>query len=214
MTLVAAGVAPQGTYRFAIPVYASARFATMPTSILLGRPEVSHRQAMEWMEAWDPAPALKNIRTPMLFLSDAEDIAFPMPTWQATTDAVSGMAQRSLRIAYPHNHSISLPSRTEAVFAEAVLQRRPLPKWGGLQRANRELSCAFQPAGRKIVEAHLCATRATGFWADRRWLPYPATPDPDARLIRGTLPFGATAFFFQVKDDQGAIWSSPLGSRR
>jgi len=210
LTLVATTVAPQGTYRFAIPVYASAGFTRFQTGILLGRPEVTAEQADEWTKRWDPLPALKRNRTPMLFLTDAEDLAFPAPSWQQTTDAVAGPVQRSMRIEFPHDHQSSFHSRTEAVFAEAMLQGKPLPVWGKPVQEGRRLACEICANGRRFRETSLFYTRAKGFWGDRRWRAVPATLRNG--ILSAVLPPETTAAFFGVKDTQDCQWSSDLMS--
>ncbi|MBR4518685.1 MAG: prolyl oligopeptidase family serine peptidase [Victivallales bacterium] len=210
LTLVATTVAPQGTYCFAIPVYASAGFTRFQTGILLGRPEVTAEQADEWTKRWNPLPALKRNRTPMLFLTDAEDLAFPAPSWQQTTDAVAGPVQRSMRIEFPHDHQSSFHSRTEAVFAEAMLQGKPLPVWGKPVQEGRRLACEICANGRRFRETSLFYTRAKGFWGDRRWRAVPATLRNG--ILSAVLPPETTAAFFGVKDTQDCQWSSDLMS--
>ena len=210
LTLVATTVAPQGTYRFAIPVYASAGFTRFRTGILLGRPEVTAGQADEWTKRWDPLPGLAENRTPMLFLTDAEDAAFPAPSWQRTTEAVAGTVQRSMRIDFPHDHQSSFQSRTEAVFAEACLKGKTLPVWGTPVQEGRRLVCEICANGRRFCETSLFYTRAAGFWGDRRWRAVPATLHDG--VLSAVLQPETTAAFFGVKDTQGCRWSSGLVS--
>ena len=208
LTLLATTVAPQGTYRFAIPVYASAGFTAYPTSILWGRPEITPEQVRRWTDLWDPLPALPKNRTPMLFLTDAEDVAYALPSWQQTTETVSGPVQRSMRIEFTHGHQFSFHSRTEAVFAEAMLKGKPLPVWGKPCLNGKALTCEFRASGQKLQEAMLCYTRAEGYWCDRRWNTLPAKHG--AGILSADLPLHTTAAFFWVKDSQGCQWSSPV----
>lgn len=208
LTIISNAVAPGETYQFGIPVYASAGFTQLPTSCLFGRPEVTKEQAAKWNALWDPSPALKQIHTPMLFLTDAEDSAFALPTWEWTTENTSGSVQRSMRIEFNHDHESSMRSRTEAAFADAILQQKPLPQWGKPKKLGNRILCGFLCPGCRIREATLCITRAEGFWADRKWRSLPATETNGT--LEATLLYGVKAAFFHITDEYGCQWSSPV----
>ncbi len=208
LALSASSITPEETYRFAIPVYASTHFTDYPTSTVA--PEtVTDEQVRKWTQMWDPAPAVARTTTPTLFLSDAEDVAFNLPTWQKTTELpAQKYIQRSLRIHYSHNHERSMYSCTEAVFADAVLRKKQLPRWGMIQNDGGEIRASLEMNGRRIVNCELCYTRAEGFWADRRWTAVPVKITE--KQVKAILPRYTTAAFFSVTDEGDCIWTSPV----
>jgi len=209
LTLVATAIAPKDTYRFAIPGYASADFARLPSCCIFGNPKITREMVRKWTDLWDPKPALKGITTPMLFLTDAEDLAFPLPTWVDTVEGVGGPRQRSMRIDFVHDHEHSLHSKTEATFADAVVHGKPLPVWGEMELQGTTVRCPFAFEGRHVYSAELCYTRSEGLWADRKWRATPARESGDG-ILSAELAWGANTAFFHVTDDYGCQWSSPV----
>ena len=208
LALIASSVSPQNTYRFVIPVYASTHF-TDHFSSTVDPARCTEEQLKRWTQMWDPTPALRKSATPTLFLTDAEDLAFALPSWEKTTELQEpGYVKRSLRIGYSHDHEASMHSRTEAAFADAVLNHDKLPEWDLVRNDGTKLRTAVEMNGRRIVSCKLCYTRAEGFWADRRWREIPLkTSDGQVEV---DLPRYATAAFFAVSDDLGGIWTSQV----
>jgi len=209
LTLIASSIVPENTYRFAIPVYASSHFADYATSTVPENSGITREQLDKWTSIWDAAPALKGMTTPMLFLTDAEDVAFVMPTWQKTTELPAKQAvYRSSRIAYTHDHETSMASKTEASFADAMLHGKKLPTWGAIALEDNVFKSTLKMNGRRIVSCELCFTRAEGFWADRTWRHIPAKVT-GSHVEMQAFPY-TTAAFFTVTDDYGCKWSSPV----
>ena len=208
LTLIASSIAPKGTFKFSIPVYASSGF-TSYASTTVNLDAITQEQADNWTNTWDAAPALKGMETPTLFLTDAEDIAFALPSWQKTTELpAKRAAYRSLRIHYVHNHEASMCSKTEAAFAEAMLNGRKLPQWGAIKSDGKCFRSTLDMNGRRIVSCELCFTRAEGYWGDRNWNANPVRIK--GKQVEADYPRYTTAAFFLVTDDYGCKWSSPV----
>ena len=203
--LTNAVVALDERYKFAAPVYGCA-FCENPESTLASSVDGATRK--KWFRMWDPAQGLKFIRTPMLFLTDAEDASFPLPSWQRTVDGIKAPVYQSLRFNYSHNHSISYASRTIPSFARAMLEGAELPVMGRIHKKDGQLEAKLDMKGRKAAKCLLVATRATGPYVDRTWREYPAECTGDA-IASCSLPKFASAAFFQVIDEEGCTWSSP-----
>ena len=193
-------------FRFAIPVYGCG-FFNLPESRLVGTGE-SDRQRDRWFQLWDPGRHLSAAAMPFLWLTGAEDSAFPLPAWQRSSAAPQGTVCRSLRIDYPHDHTRCWSSKTIFDFARSTVEGKRLPSFGPVSRDGENLHVRFDRAGRGIRSVELCFTRAAGAWQDRRWHTLPAKADGDE--ISAELPQLTTAAFFQCRDANGALWSSEL----
>ena len=194
-------------FRFAIPVYGCG-FFNLPESRITDLGENSEERD-EWFRLWDPGFRLPAASMPFLWLTDAEDTAFPLPAWQRSTTATAGEFRCSLRIDYPHDHTRCWSSKTIFDFAHSVIEGKPLPAFEPVRSAGRKLSVRFNDAKRGIRSAQLCYTRASGAWQDRRWHPLPAEQNADGEFSAEMPPL-TTAAFFQCRDGNDCLWSSGL----
>jgi len=197
-------------YRCAIPVYGSG-YLTEEENCLCATYSPEDPRLQRWIELWDPKHILPAITMPTLFLTDAEDMAFPIPAWQRSTDEVSGPVYRSMRIRFPHGHQPCWPSKTIPDFIQACYNGAPLPQFSALSLANGVLSCKIDLAGRTPASAQLCFTRAWGYWADTVWGDYPVEVKDGCLSYK--LPPYTRAAFFALKDEHGSTWSSPVWLR-
>ena len=202
---ITAGLEKQ--FRFAIPVYGCG-FFNVPESSLTEKDE-NKEQRDEWFRLWDPGRYLPAAAMPFLWLTDAEDMAFPLPGWQRSSAATAGDVRRSLRIDYPHDHTRCWSSKTIFDFARSVVGKKPLPSLEPVRISGRELQTRFHDAGRGIDSASLCFTRAAGTWQDRRWHSLPVQIRNDGTLF-AELPPLSTAAFLQCRDGNGSLWSTEL----
>ena len=185
-------------FRFAIPVYGCGYRPGAPSEDRLIR---------LWEQMWNPADFMMNVTTPLLFVSDAEDV-FELPLWQKSVKDVQGMVRRSLRIRYVHDHTNCWKSKTIPDFAHALLNNLPLPDLTSPVLDGNSLSCQWKSEGRGIARVQLLATRASGLWNDRYWREYPVVCN--GTTLSGKLPEHTTAAFFSVVDDCGSTWSSDV----
>ena len=99
-------------------------------------------------------------------------------------------------------------SKTEAAFAEAMLNGRKLPQWGAIKSDGKCFRSTLDMNGRRIVSWELCFTRAEGYWGDRNWNANPVRIK--GKQVEADYPRYTTAAFFLVTDDYGCKWSSPV----
>ncbi|MGN0867393.1 MAG: alpha/beta hydrolase family protein [Oligosphaeraceae bacterium] len=195
------------SFAYAIPVYGCGGFQTGDSN-LVGQQE-SPEERERWFSLWDPDLFLAQAKMPFLWLTDAEDECFPLPSWAHSTTLPQGPCRQSLRVDYPHDHTRCWQSHTIFDFAGAIREKTPLPVLGKVEFApeGRVVSCPAELAGRQLLESRLHVTRASGHWGDRRWRPLPAQWR-EGRLW-GTLPPDACGAFFQLRDERQSLWSSP-----
>ncbi len=193
-------------FKFAVPVYGCS-YCDNPESGLGASLEPEKRD--KWFSTWDPCGGLEHIKTPMLFLNDAEDFAFTLNSWQRTVDSIKAPVYSSMRINYVHAHSTCYDSRTIPVFARAMLEGEQLPQFSRTEEKDGGYSTVVDMKGRKIAKCTLAATRATGCFVDRKWRDYPAECT-DGTTVHAPALANASTVFFIVEDEAGCQWSSPV----
>lgn len=204
LTIICSGI--DDSFRFSIPVYGCGFFNT-PQSTLLYRGG-NDREIEKWFSLFDPGHFLTGIKMPVLFFTDAEDVSFPLDRWAASTKTVNAPKRLSLRINYPHDHLICWKSNTIFDFADAALTGRQLPEISTPSLENNVLSAKINMFERKAVGAQLHYTRASGYYADRRWQTINATIKDGT--VSAVLPAGTTAAYFNIRDNKNSLWSSEL----
>ena len=210
LTTLCSGLEPE-RFCFSIPVYGAGYFND-PQSGLVQNPQSSQEQKDRWFDLWDPANVMAEISMPVLFLTDAEDFAFPLDGWDRSIRLCkkSPCLRRSIRSGYPHNHTVSFYSHTLYDFAACALSGGAIPDFGKVFSPETGKLCAeFSSGGRTIQKAEVFMTRASGWWIDRCWRSGEAVITEDGRIIADLLP-GTTAAYFSVRDERDCIWTSEL----
>ena len=193
-------------FRFAIPVYGCGSFNT-PNSSLLRLMTDEQRKA--WFDAWNPDLYLPDAKMPFLWLTDAEDVAFPLDNWMNSTTLTQNPGSRlSLRIDYPHGHGTPWKSKTIPAFAKGCLDGTRFPQLSSPTISGNSIACKWIKGDREVQSVSLAYTRADGYWADRRWRSGTATIQGDS--IVADLPPFATCAFLQLRTDDDCLWSSPI----
>ena len=193
-------------FRFAIPVYGCGGFDT-PMSTLLR--SFTHEQRTAWFKAWDPDLYLGESNVPFLWLTDAEDSAFPLHLWCHSSSLTRNpLTRRSLRIDYVHDHTISWKSKTIPAFANGCLEGTVFPNLAEPAIAGNVITCAWTSGDSAPLSANLAYTRADGYWADRRWRV--ASANIEGNTLTAELSPGTRAAFFQLRTADGCLWTSPV----
>ncbi len=163
-----------------------------------------------WLKRWDPALYLPQARIPFLWLNGTNDITFPLEATMKSYAETKGEKRLCLRVRMHHSHGPVSENPPEILdFAEAVTKKQKLPP--RLKTGTRKgLAMVVYDGSRKIVKAELNYTRAAGYWTDRTWNTLPAEVTPKNRTASIQLPYATTAFFFNLYDDKGLIYSSEI----
>jgi dienelactone hydrolase len=165
----------------------------------------------QWLKRWDPANYLKNSEIPILWINGTNDITFPLKSTFRSADLVSAPKCFKIVREMLHSHgevSENIPEIFE--FARLINSNSSLPvEFSGCQLEGHRLKISLK-SKISISKVELNFTRATGAWCDRKWTAGKAEADNDSGILTAILPYGSTAVFFNVYDDSGCMWSSPL----
>lgn len=206
LTTICSGLEPE-MFAFSIPVYGAGYFHDPQSKLIWGLPS---DQVEPWFDLWEPANVMSNITMPALFLTDAEDFAFPLDGWDRSIRLCkSPCVRRSIRNQYPHDHTVSFYSNTIYDFAASALNGSLPPDFGKVVSPEPgKLSAPFFANGRKMKNVEVFITRASGWWIDRIWRGCEAKIVDD-RIV-ADLPTGTAAAYFSVRDDRDCRWTSEL----
>jgi len=162
---------------------------------------------------FDPARYLRYAKMPFLFLNGTNDFTFYLNNWFRSVEEVAGPAYRCLRVNMPHGHGEVSENPPEIHdFAESVRQNRePAPEISAPVRSAEQVAVRYKTI-RNIVRAEFNFTRATGFWTDRRWNITEAKLDE--KTASAEIPPHTSACYFNLFDDNGLIYSSPVREKR
>jgi hypothetical protein len=136
------------------------------------------------------------------------DVSFPFNTQTLTAEKIGRDTSMLMLVDFPHDHDNPDTIEEFTDFAKSICAGEKVPVLAMPAEVEGSLTCAVCGNGRKIVEVQLLATRASGFWPDRKWNRYPAEITADGKSLTAKLPVGTTAAFFNVTDDRGSRWSS------
>ena len=196
----------ESRFRFVIPVYGCGGFNSEAASLCANMPS---RLRNRWFSLWDPDLYLPKAKAPFLWITDAEDPAYPVNFWAASASLTKNPnCRQSLRIIdFCHDHLRCSQSNTIPDYARAMLANETLPSLNGTKLQGHQFVCMLLDGGRKIVSMELAYTRVSGVWADAVWRTVPAVRD--GSKLSADVPMFARAAFFRVRDDAGSVWTSP-----
>ena len=203
-TLTSTVMGLDNRFKFAIPVYGC---GYLPDSdghqgetIQPGR----HSEVV-W-ENYDGSAYFTNVTSPTLWVNGTNDMHFPMPSTQASAQAVAGAATLRFALEMPHGHGPGWKPEEIYAFADSVVKGSdPLVAFGQLRRQGSMAAVGVTTA-RSLSGANLLYTTETGPWPKRKWESKPAEIFGDQ--LRTEIPVGAVAFFFSATDDRGLMTSS------
>ena len=181
-------------------------------------PEKAWKEDVErltaWGKLWDPKNRLPVADLPILWVNGTNDHAFTMHSWQRSYRLPLGPRWLSLKVRMVHAHGGPGENPREIlVFADSVVRNgKPLLTVGAPRREENSLFVEYSPAA-MVKEAVLNYTLDGGRWQDRKWegLPINLPETADGRetaVLKVTLPEGATAWYFNFKDERNLLVSS------
>lgn len=205
LACIAAGVDER--FRFAVPIYGC---GFLGTDTVFGKKtlEDSPVEYNYWLGLWDPAIYLREAKMPMLWVSCTNDPVFPLNSFQQSSRLPQG--ERTLSVRVGRIQSIKKAARLKEIraFADSLLRKGdPLPEVSIRRRMGLKAGVNFQ-SKTAIKKVELNYTKDTGPWRARKWQTMETTVDFAAGMATGTLPEGATAYFFNVTDNRGLVVST------
>jgi dienelactone hydrolase len=206
LTCIVAGV--DDRFRLAVPVYGCGFLGEnsvwLPAFERLGR-----EKAELWLKQWDPSEYLPRAKSPMLWVNGTNDFAYPMDSWQRSSELPELEPELCLRVRMPHGHGPAGENPEEIrVFADSLLQGGlPLPRMISQTLRGRNLTATFESKV-PVIRAELCFTKAAGRWQDREWLTSPAELRLDRGEVGAAIPEDAVVAYLNLFDDRGCVVSS------
>ena len=195
-------------FTWAAPVYGCG-YLEEPGCQLYDLNELDKPLLDQWIKLWDPANYLKDSKIPTLWINGTNDITFPLKSTFRSAELVNAPKCFKIIPEMEHAHgevSEDIPEIFE--FARVINSNSSLPiEFGDYQLEGHKLKINFK-SKRNIFKAKLNFTRATGTWCDRKWTTCKAKVNGE--VLTTTVPYGSTALLFNVYDENGYIWSSPL----
>jgi dienelactone hydrolase len=207
LTCIAAGI--DNRFAFAVPVYGCG-FLDDECCGLYNRLTDDQKLIDKWLKLWDPAIYLKTATMPFLWVNGTNDFAFPLSALQKSYRLTKGEKRLSIQVRMPHGHG-GLGENPPEIhdFAQSVIAGKDLPPFIGEIKTKNNVASAVFKSSRQIVKAEFNFTRASGMWQDRTWNTIAASLNNGQSTISAAIPYAATAYYFNLFDAEGRVYSSP-----
>ncbi|WP_170126293.1 alpha/beta hydrolase family protein [Arenibacter echinorum] len=197
-------------YAFAIPVYGCGFLQETPhySSLLT---LLSKEQRQFYLQNWEPSLYIPLQEQPTLFVNGTNDFHFTMNSFTKTYEASKNEKYLYVEHNMKHGHSPGWEPEEIYAFADNVVKKagRPLiPKFQKLKR-NNELIYVYEG---KVTEAYLYYTTDTADWGrdNYTWQQTNMRFYDNKKTISVTLPEDAQAYFVNIVDSEGLMYSSPM----
>jgi len=183
-------------FAFAIPIYGCGHMfdADNQWGRALGENEL-------YREVWDPMVRMKQVKTPVLWLSWPGDDHFPLDCQAACYRAVRGPRMVALLPSMGHSHPAGWNPPDSYAFAESVVHNgKPWLQQVSCREKNGDVRVDFVSA-KPIKSAVLISTADTGFTGGRKWTETEATLGvrKGRVLVTAKLPPHTRAWFVNVR---------------
>ena len=204
VTCIVAGV--DNRFKAAVPVYGCGFLHE--NSAWLGRfAKMKPKQRDRWVNLWDPSRYLPAISMPILFVNGTNDFAYPLDSYMKSFDSVPSERQLCVTVNMPHGHREGWAPKEIGLFVDQHLHgTKPLPVLDELVVKDGEASLRWK-GPLKVTTATMHHTTDTTEINKRNWTSTRATI-AGQNVTASAPPSNATAWFFTVQDERGAIVSS------
>jgi len=205
LTCIVAGL--DDRLKVAVPVYGCG-FLNDNSAWLSEFKAMSPEQRDRWIALFDPSKYLGGVRCPILFVNGTNDFAYPLDSYRKSYRLVPTPIDLCVTVKMPHGHPQGWAPREIGLFVDSVLKgEKPLSRLATPKVADGVGAAAIDRRA-QLVEAKLVYSTDQGEWSKREWQTIDASLSPET--VSGRLPDKRPlVFFLQVKDDRGAVSSSP-----
>lgn len=194
--------------RFAIPVYGCG-FLGEDSGWLETFRKLGPEKSARWLRLWDPSVYLPASRIPMLWVSGANELSYPIGSLQKSYRLPTGPHTLTLRVNMQHGHRQGAEPREIVAFADSIVRGgKPLPT---IVEATGDK--VRYRSKRRITKAELNYTEGAGPWGSRKWTAVPAKLDTKRQVAIAEVPRTSTAWYFNLSDEQQLLVSSPHQTR-
>jgi dienelactone hydrolase len=161
----------------------------------------------KWVRLWDPSSYVGSATMPMFFVNGTNDFAYPLDSYARTYALVR--SRKNIRIEVGMKHGHWFDQNECLMFFDHQLKGEPaLPRLTRVEVRGEQLVAEVE-SPTKLVSAELCFT--TGGHSDnlkRSWVRKPLAVK-GTRVEGERPPRDATVYLVTVKDERGAMVSSP-----
>lgn len=215
-TLTSTIMGVDNRFKFAIPVYGCGFLPDSDGNQGEAIKPGKHTEVVN--QYYDGSAYFANVTIPTLWVNGTNDMHFPMPSTQKSSQAVRGPATLRFELEMRHGHGPGWAPEEIYAFADSIVNGgNLLIQFGEPKLKGNQASVAITSA-LPVQTAELLYTKDSTAWPSRRWKAIPASVTDSA--IIGTVPEDTTALFFTATDDWGMMTSSefiliePSNSRR
>jgi dienelactone hydrolase len=207
LTCIVAGL--DNRFQAAVPVYGCG-FLQDNSCWLNDFANMSPEQRTKWGDLWDPSQYVGSASMPMLFVNGGKDSAYPPDSHAKTFALVNSPKYLHFVPDLAHGHIFDRPPTIELFIAHYLKGGEPLAIVANV-RIEGAMACADVQSDTALVEANLHYTedQLSGDVSQRTWTTMEATIE-DGLMGAEVPPDSATAWFFSLQDERGAVVSSPL----
>jgi PhoPQ-activated pathogenicity-related protein len=164
-------------------------------------------QRDRWVTLWDPSKYLPAVSMPILFVNGTNDFAYPLDSYMKSVAAAPGEKQICITVKMPHSHPAGWAPQEIGLFIDHHLRGgQPLATVGAPSIASGQAKAKCHGEV-PIAKAELHFTTDTKAINQREWQSHPAMFESGA-ITAAAPPDEATAWFFTVTDERGAVVSS------
>jgi dienelactone hydrolase len=196
-------------FKAAVPVYGCGylwQSGRMKTQL----DELSQADRKAWITQYDPAGYLKNAVMPMLFLNDAQDPYFALPSYMKSYRDVPN-ATLCVKTDLRHGHPAGWSNEEIYYFINACINGTKSLAWVGKPQREGSRLTAVVRAPVRITEAWLYYTLDTSSSGEgRTWMRVKAVVRRNTLLTSPFPPPGTTMCYFLVRDSRGAVSSGEV----
>jgi dienelactone hydrolase len=209
LTCIVAGVDER--FNVAVPVYGCGFLDQNSYWIEGSFNKMPAEQRARWVKHLDPSSYLKNVTCPILFVNGTNDFAYPLDSYKKSYELVDPKLRNlCVTVNMPHGHSQGWAPKEIGLFVDSVLTKgKPLVKLSAPKLDGDKFSCQIEGhAG--VVEGQLHFTNDGGPWQKRAWKSVEAKLNSTMMITSAPqIDRKQGVFFFTVRDERGAIVSSP-----
>ncbi|MBT2161521.1 alpha/beta hydrolase family protein [Zobellia barbeyronii] len=207
LTNVITGV--DNRYAFAIPVYGCGYLQETPNySNLLS--QLSKEQQTYYLDTWEPSLYVPLQKQPTLFVNGTNDFHFTMNSFTKTYEASPNEKYLSVGHNMKHGHQAGWAPESIYSFAEYMTNNGTAPELPKLiQNKNKKLLYQYQG---KVDKAYLYYSTDTSDWGkdSYQWIETTTEVSDTNKTISAKLPEEAVAYFINVINSEGRMYSSPM----
>ena len=154
-----------------------------------------------YREVWDPLVRMSNVQLPVLWLSWAGDLHFPLDAQNRCYTAAPGPHLVALLPNMRHGHAPGWDPPDSYVFAESIVQTgSPWCQQLGVKVEDNGARVSFSCI-KPIDKATFVTTTESGFTGRRKWTEKAAEVRQNKTrvIVSVTLPRGTTAWFVSLQ---------------